>query len=113
MKITASLAIGFIALIILSIYPHTIWAAGFNNSDFIKLNDIQKKFWIDGAMDTLGHVAAIKNKQQGQCVYDWYYLDTAKKNGLIIASINKYPDHTPSAILIALTEKACEKYVRN
>lgn len=112
MKVAKTLVFGSIASAVVTFYPQITIADGFDNKGFLSLENAQKKFWIDGAIDTLGHVAAIKSKEQGQCVYDWYYNDTANKNGLILASMTKYPDHTPSAILIALTERACEKYVR-
>lgn len=82
-------------------------AASFNNNDFLKLENEQKKFWLTGAIGVLVHVAAAKSKKQGQCVYDWYYTDNPKKVGLIIASMEKYPNSTPSAILLALSERSC------
>lgn len=72
----------------------------------------QQKFWLGGAMETLVHVAAFKGKKIGQCVNDWYFGDQqVKRNGLIFASMKKYPDHTPTVILLALTQKACGRYL--
>ena len=104
--------IGSLSLIITVAYPHNVWAKNFKNKDFLKMAPIQQKFWLSGAIDTLGHVAVLKNKTQSQCTYDWYYGDTANQNGIIMASIRKYPDHTPSAIVIVLAEKKCGKFVR-
>jgi len=83
---------------------------GFWNKDFLMLTKEQKKFWITGAIEALTYVAAAKKEKQGQCVYDWYYTDTSKKNGLILGSIEKYPNSTPSAVLLALTERECGTY---
>ena len=83
---------------------------GFTNKDFLKLNNEQKKFWLTGAIEALTHVAAAKSHKQGKCVYDWYYTDTSKQNGIILGSIEKYPDATPSAVLLALTERKCGAY---
>ena len=83
---------------------------GFRNSQFLTLTDEQKKYWITGTIEALAYVAAAKSQQQGQCVVDWYYTDTPRKNGLILGSIEKYPDSTPSAVILALTERECGTY---
>ena len=81
------------------------------SKDFLQMEDVKKKFWIDGAISALGHVAAAKNKEQGSCVYDWYFSDKiADRNGLILASMKKYPDSAPTAVLLALTERECGIY---
>ena len=87
-----------------------VWAEGFKNKDFLKLENSEQKYWLTGAIGALFHVAAAKSEKQGQCVYDWYYTDTAKKNGIILGSMGKYPDSTPSAVLLALTERQCGTY---
>ena len=85
-------------------------AEGFKNKNFLALENEQKKFWLAGAIGALFHVAAAKSEKKGQCVYDWYYTDTAMKNGIILGSMEKYPNATPSAVLLALTEKKCGTY---
>jgi hypothetical protein len=87
-----------------------VWAEGFNNKDFLKLENEQKKFWLLGAIESLTYVAAAKSTKQGQCVHDWYHTDNPKKVGLIIASMEKYPDVTPGAIILALSERVCGTY---
>ncbi|GAB2695044.1 hypothetical protein [Aliiglaciecola aliphaticivorans] len=83
----------------------------FKARDFLKWPDVQKKYWIRGAMDALGQVAASKSKEKGLCVMQWYYSDKrAERNSLILSSMKKYPDIIPSAIMVALTERECGKY---
>ena len=113
MKVIRTLAFGFTVLALAVFYPQTSEAKGFNNRDFLAMPDVQKKFWLSGAIDILGHVAAIKSKSQGKCVYDWYFKDTANKNGLILASMKKYPDHSPTTVLMALAKRACGTFVGN
>jgi len=76
------------------------------------LDSVQKKAWLGAIVETLWQVAGQTDNKAGQCISDWYYTDTAKKNGVILNSIEKYPDYTPSVILIALTEEACGRYIR-
>lgn len=103
---------GFMSVIPL-INPQEVWAEGFNNKDFLKMPPIRQKFWLNGAMDTLAHVASFKDKTIGQCVVDWYFGEKhAQRNGLIFASMEKYPDHTPTVIIVALTQRACGVYLK-
>lgn len=111
MKVIRAFAFGSMALVFTTFYPQISNAEGFNNRDFLAMSDVQKKFWLSGAIDTLGHVAAIKSKSHGKCVYDWYFKDTANKNGLILASMEKYPDHSPTTVLMALAKRACGTFV--
>ena len=104
--------IGTVCLGFSVIYPQEVLAEGLKNEGFLKLSSEQKKYWLYSAIDTLGFVAAYKDKQKGQCVWEWYGKDIAKKNGLIEAYMAKNPEKSPSAILIGLTEKACGSYVR-
>jgi len=104
--------VGSIGLLVLLLYPQNVWAEGFKNKDFLTMQPEQQKFWLHGAIESLGHVAALKKQELGKCVYDWYFGDQiAKRNALILASIEKYPEHTPTTILLALTERACGKYL--
>lgn len=100
-------------LIISMAYPQFLQAEGFKNRDFLKLNKVQQKAWIGGTVETLWQVAAQKDKSIAQCISDWYYSDTRKRNGLILASAERYPANTPTVILMALTERKCGKYIRN
>ena len=88
-------------------------AESFTNKDFLKLTDDQKSHYIFAMTDTLGFVAAYKNKEIGRCVWEWYSKSVAKANGEIITYIEEYPEKSPSMIVIALTEKECGNYVRN
>lgn len=102
-----------LGLLILALYPAQASAQAFTNKDFLELPEIQQKGFIDGAMQTLYQMAAQESIETGQCVHDWYYGDKrTKRNWLILRSMEKYPDNRPPAILAALTERACGRYIR-
>ena len=86
-------------------------ATEFTNQDFLALPEAHQKFWIEGAMDVLIQIAAAHSTEQGQCVADWYFSDQrAERNGLILASMHKYPTYPPRTIFVALTEQVCGAY---
>ena len=62
-------------------------------------------------MYALGLMAAGKDTKTGKCVIDWYFGDKrAERNGLILASMEKYPHSYPSAVFVALSERECGVY---
>lgn len=88
-----------------------VFAEKFTNADFLQLPDEAKKFWIQGAMYAMSATVTRNNAEQGKCIIDWYFSDKrSERNGLIIASMEKYPKHSPSVIFLVLTENACGKF---
>lgn len=85
------------------------YSEDFTAKDFLKLNEAHQKFWIEGAIDMTGLVISTGgNKQKARCISEWYYGDNhAERNSLILASMQKYPDVPPNAIVLALIERGC------
>lgn len=84
---------------------------GFRAKHFLEMKDEQKKLWLHGAMNAFAHMAASKDHAAGKCVHDWYFSeDINYKDGVILATMRKYPEVTPTAVLLALTEKSCGIY---
>lgn len=85
-------------------------AEGMKNHEFLELPDMAKKFWIQGAVELMSATVHFNDKTQGKCIIDWYYQNNiAKRNGLILGSMNKYPQATPIVTIIALVELSCGK----
>ncbi|MCG8604013.1 hypothetical protein MJD09_03310 [bacterium] len=97
----------------MSIYPHSANAGeGAKAKDFLTYSAEQQKWWIGGAVEMAGHIAYLENPDKGGCVWRWYFEDAAAKETLVLKSMAKYPDATPTAIVIALAERACGKFPR-
>ncbi|TBR44337.1 hypothetical protein CBF23_003195 [Marinomonas agarivorans] len=79
------------------------------SKDFLTWPEVHQKFWIQGSIDTAALISSHSgNKEQGKCIAQWYYGDKrAERNSLIIASMEKYSDVPPEAIMVALIKKAC------
>jgi hypothetical protein len=67
----------------------------------------QRAWYYIGAFETLGNAVAINNPTQGTCIWNWYANDSASRRVLIENTMQKYPTHTPSAVIIALLHKDC------
>ncbi len=67
---------------------------------------------IYGAVDMAGHIAFLEDHDRGMCIWNWLADDVDAKKALIIRSMEKYPDHSPTGIIIALIERDCGKFPR-
>lgn len=83
----------------------------FTSKNFLAWPEAHQKFWIQGSVDTAALITSHNgNKEQGKCITKWYYGDKrAERNSLIIASMEKYSDVPPNAIMVALIKKACSE----
>tara|TARA_Y100001949_G_scaffold117195_1_gene99640 strand:+ start:274 stop:675 length:402 start_codon:yes stop_codon:yes gene_type:complete len=80
----------------------------FTAAEFLKRQEAHQKFWIEGAVDAYAQVASAKSNDKGRCVMAWYYGEQhAQRNSLIFASMRKYSDKPPRAVLLALIERSC------
>lgn len=80
-------------------------------SSFLKLDEGQRYWWLDGAIMTAIHLAAMHDKKRGDCAADWYLDDVKGKQALIEKKIAQYPDMGPTSIVIGLIGRACGSFV--
>ena len=93
--------------------PQKVWADQLlTNADFLNWSEDTQRWWIGAAALMAGHVAFLENPERGGCVWRWYFDDADAKKALVIRSMEKHPDSTPTGVLIALMERACGKFPR-
>ena len=56
-----------------------------------------------------GHMVHLNDQVKAKCVWDWYIKTPSQTQAQIFASMQKYPDHSPTTTLIALMRHACGK----
>ncbi len=77
------------------------------NSEFLEFSEGQRHWWYLGAYTALGHIALFEDEEKGQCVMKWLFEDEVKRKALLIKSFKKYPDHSPTSIVIGLLRRDC------
>jgi len=82
-------------------------AENLKNSEFLEFTEGQQHWWYSGAYTALGHVAFLEDEEKGICVWNWLASDYKKREALLIKTFKKYPDHTPTSIVIALLRRSC------
>lgn len=66
------------ALILTSLFSNCVLAESFKNSDFLKLDNEQKKVWILASIETIWQIEAHKNKEAAQCIAGFVEISAKK-----------------------------------
>lgn len=82
------------------------------NTQFLKLSEGQQHWFLLGAFDSIGHAVSLQNEKQGYCIWEWYFNDLEKKKAVILKSMAKFPESSPTAVVIGHLDKACGKLPR-
>ncbi|MEW8026290.1 MAG: hypothetical protein AB2806_00925 [Candidatus Thiodiazotropha sp.] len=99
-------------LLLLLFHGASAQAESLKNSDFLEFSKGQQDWWFLGAFTALGHAATLENKETGQCVLRWLYDEGEDRKGFLLKSFRTYPDHTPTAIVIAILRKDCGVFLK-
>lgn len=82
-------------------------AESYTNSQLLGFSESQRDWFYTGAFMSIGHMASIKDQAKGECVWSWYFNNRDLRVPQIETAMNKYPDHSPTAILIGMVQKEC------
>lgn len=105
---TAVLAI--LALLLFACYPQKTWADGLTNKVALGWPLETQTFYIQASVTMAAFMTTQSQKKQSVCIDDWYFeSDDIRKarNDHILDVMRKYPDHHPSAIILAILDKQC------
>ena len=85
------------------------YAAEFTNKDFLEWTKRDRDQWLEGAVLMAGHMVHLHDQRKAQCVFDWYLKNPIPAQGELFASMQKYPQATPTGTMIALLRHRCGK----
>ncbi|MCG7870495.1 MAG: hypothetical protein JAZ11_00145 [Candidatus Thiodiazotropha lotti] len=94
-------------LVLLFFHSAATQAESLKNSDVLKFSEGQRHWWYLGAFTTLGHVAFLEDQEKGKCVWNWLYDEDEDRKAFLLESFRKFPDHTPTGIVISVLRKDC------
>jgi len=102
--------ISLIAIILISSAAHNAHANQFTAKDFLEFSQGQRQWWYMGSIDALGLVVSQGNKEQADCIWNWYFADKDAKSAFLDKKMKSFPQHSPSAIITGLLHKDCGKF---
>ena len=83
---------------------------GFYSKHFLEMSEEQQQYWLYGAVNALAMSTGLRNKDNGKCVNNWYFNDTATITWQIIETMKGNTETKPAAVIMFLSEKACGTY---
>jgi len=98
--------------IFLAAFPQIpAYAAPPKSSEFLTYSEGQRAWWLAGAVEATSHAIYQIDPKKGDCIADWYFKGDGEKQRQkeIEDTMQKYPDHAPSSVLLALVQKSCGK----
>lgn len=99
-------------LLLATLYSGMSQAEAIKNSEFLNFSEGQQHWWYSGAYTALGHIAFLESEEKGQCVWKWFFTNPKSREALLTKSFKKYPDHTPTSIVIALLRRDCGVFIK-
>lgn len=81
------------------------------SSEFLTYSEGQRAWWLAGAFEAMSHAIYQIDPKKGDCIADWYFKGNGEKQRQkeIEETMQKYPDHAPSSVVLALVQKHCGK----
>ena len=101
------LAIGMLLI------PQNSTAEGFTGKDFLTWSAEAQEAFFQNSVLMASTISSRLNADHASCVSDWYFADAAKRplrDAEILDTIKKRSDFHPSAVVLAVIERACGQY---
>lgn len=86
----------------------------FKSSKFLTYPAQSQKSYITSSAMMAGLIASQNNRAQAVCIDDWVAQQSGQGYGPVVEAMRKLPDYHPSAVIVAVLDKACGsfKYVK-
>ena len=79
----------------------------FTNRDLLEKSDRDQRLWLSGVAMGVSHGLGLTNTEAASCLIRWYFDDPAQVFANMRANMERFPDHEPSILLIALARREC------
>lgn len=78
--------------------------------EFLEQPEFNRSSYISVSLMAANLIAMDNDKEQADCIGDWYSADRKGRNELIYRMMEKHPDYHPMAIIIAIAERECGSF---
>jgi hypothetical protein len=78
------------------------------NRDLLEQPVRDQRIWLNALVVGFAYGVSIENDEVGVCVLDWYFDDQEQSFADLREQMRRFPDHSPSVVLIALARRACD-----
>lgn len=74
-----------------------------------RMSTDQLSGYLAGVVEGLAYARYQRDGQMTEgmnCIYDWYYRNQETPR-MVFETFDRFPDHSPGAVMAAMVEKAC------
>lgn len=82
----------------------------FTGTEFLTWEAGSRLSYIQTSVTMAVFTTSKRAPDMSKCLNDWYYDDMTAANNDVLASIRKFPEYHPTAIIAAKLEKVCGKF---
>jgi len=105
-----ALAIASLSTIVCSMAGGALAGEAFKSSQFLTYSAEARQSYITSSAMMAGLIASQNNPRQGKCIDDWIARQSAQGYASVVEVMKRYPDHHPSAVIVAVLDKACGSF---
>jgi len=105
-----ALAVASLSTLVCSVAPGAFAGDGFKASEFLTYPAQSQKSYITSSAMMAGLIASQNNRAQAVCIDDWVAQQSGQGYGAVVEAMRKLPDYHPSAVIVAVLDKACGSF---
>lgn len=79
----------------------------FTNRDLLEQSEGDQQLWLMGVALGLSSGVALNDQEAGECIAAWYFGNRAQSYADMRNNMERFPDHSPPVIMVALARRAC------
>lgn len=83
---------------------------GFKSSKFLTYPEDSQKSYIGSSAMMAGLIATQNQPGQAKCVDEWATKDFEANYRKVVGTMKTFPDHHPTAVILAVLQKACGSF---
>ena len=85
-------------------------AEGFTGADVLKWDRDSQAFYFKTSVTMAGVIASQNNRDQAQCVDQWYGGQSERRDEAIRDAMRTYPTYHPQAVILWVLQEACTSF---
>lgn len=87
-----------------------VQAQSYKSKEFLEYSGSERGNYIVIAAGMAGLIAGQNRPEQSRCIDRWVHENRQQGYQSVISAMRKFPNHHPSAVLIAVLQKACGSF---
>lgn len=104
---------GFIGLFIIAsilLSGISTHAGSLKSNEFLDYSETSRDNYIVIAAGIAGLIAGQNRPEQSRCIDQWVAENREAGYGPVLRAMRKFPNHHPSAVIVAVLQKACGRF---